>query len=68
MARIARVTAPEFSHHINKRGNHRQKTFFNDEDYQAYMDLISEWVLPDVRFRFFQHPDFSRFSDLIISN
>jgi len=43
MARIARVVAPGFPHHITQRGNRRQKTFFNDEDYQAYIDLISDW-------------------------
>ena len=43
MARIARVIAPGFPHHITQRGNRRQETFFNDEDYQAYIDLISEW-------------------------
>jgi len=43
MARIARVVAPGFPHHITQRGNRRQETFFNDEDYQAYIDLMSEW-------------------------
>ena len=43
MARIARVVAPGFPHHITQRGNRRQETFFNDEDYQAYIDLLSEW-------------------------
>ena len=43
MARIARIVAPGFPHHITQRGNRRQETFFNDEDYQAYIDLLSEW-------------------------
>ena len=43
MARIARVVAPGFPHHITQRGNRRQKTFFNDTEYQAYIDLMSEW-------------------------
>ena len=43
MARIARVVAPGFPHHITQRGNRRQDTFFNDGDYQAYIDLVSEW-------------------------
>jgi putative transposase len=43
MARIARVVAPGFPHHITQRGNRRQETFFNDVDYQAYIDLMSEW-------------------------
>ncbi|MFA6009776.1 MAG: transposase [Desulfobacteraceae bacterium] len=43
MARIARVVAPLYSHHIIQRGNRRQQTFFNDEDYSAYLELMSEW-------------------------
>ncbi|MFP3983895.1 MAG: transposase [Desulfurivibrionaceae bacterium] len=30
-------------HHITQRGNRRQHTFFSDEDYQAYIDLMAEW-------------------------
>jgi len=43
MARIARVVAPGYPHHITQRGNRRQPTFFCDEDYLAYLDLIAEW-------------------------
>ena len=43
MARIARVVAPGFPHHITQRGNRRQETFFNDAEYQTYIDLMSEW-------------------------
>jgi putative transposase len=43
MARLARVVAPGFPHHITQRGNRRQQTFFCDEDYQAYLDLMGEW-------------------------
>ncbi len=43
MARIARVVAPGIPHHVTQRGNRRQQTFFNDEDYQAYLELMSEW-------------------------
>jgi len=42
MARIARVIAPGFPHHVTQRGNRRQQTFFGDEDYQAYVDLLRE--------------------------
>ncbi|GBC61253.1 transposase [Desulfonema ishimotonii] len=45
MARIARVVAPGLPHHVTQRGNRRQQTFFNDEDYQAYLSLMSEWCL-----------------------
>lgn len=43
MARIARVVAPGYPHHITQRGNRRQQTFFSDEDYRAYLNLMSEW-------------------------
>jgi putative transposase len=43
MARLARVVAPGFPHHITQRGNRRQQMFFCDEDYQAYLDLMGEW-------------------------
>jgi putative transposase len=43
MARIARVVAPGMPHHVTQRGNRRQQTFFNDEDYLAYLELMSEW-------------------------
>jgi putative transposase len=43
MARLARVVAPGFPHHITQRGNRGQQTFFCDEDYQTYLKLIAEW-------------------------
>ena len=43
MVRIARVVAPGVAHHITQRGNRRQRTFFCDEDYRAYLALMSEW-------------------------
>ncbi len=43
MARIARVVAPGFPHHITQRGNRRQETFFCDEDYETYIDLMAQW-------------------------
>jgi len=43
MARIARVVAPGYPHHITQRGNRRQQTFFCDDDYFAYLDLMAEW-------------------------
>jgi putative transposase len=44
MARIARVVAPGYPHHITQRGNRRQETFFCDDDYRAYIKLMSEWL------------------------
>lgn len=43
MARIARIVAPGYPHHITQRGNRRQQTFFSDDDYRAYLDLMSQW-------------------------
>jgi len=45
MARIARAVAPGIPHHVTQRGNRRQQTFFNDEDYQTYLELMSEWCM-----------------------
>jgi len=43
MARIARIVCPGKPHHITQRGNRRQQTFFNDDDYQSYQTLMSDW-------------------------
>ena len=43
MARIARVVVESLPHHITQRGNRRQETFFSDEDYAAYIDLMAQW-------------------------
>ena len=43
MARIARIVAANLPHHITQRGNRRQKTFFQDEDYRLYRSLMAEW-------------------------
>ena len=45
MARIARAVAPGIPHHVTQRGNRRQQTFFSDEDYQSYLELMSEWCM-----------------------
>ena len=41
MARIARAVALGLPHHVTQRGNRRQPTFFNDDDYQAYLELMA---------------------------
>ena len=41
MARMARVVVPHYPHHITQRGNRRQKTFFTEDDYRAYISLLS---------------------------
>ena len=43
MARLARLVVPGLPHHVTQRGNRRQQTFFNDGDYAAYVELMSEW-------------------------
>ncbi len=42
MARLARVVVPGVPHHVTQRGNRRQPVFFGDDDYAAYLDLLSE--------------------------
>ncbi len=43
MARLARFVGPGVPHHITQRGNRRQRTFFCDEDYLAYVELMGDW-------------------------
>ena len=43
MARLARLVIPGLPHHVTQRGNRRQQTFFNDGDYAAYLELMSDW-------------------------
>ena len=43
MARLARVVVPGMPHHVTQRGNRRQTTFFCEEDYAAYLELMSQW-------------------------
>jgi putative transposase len=44
MPRLARVVVSDVPHHVTQRGNRRQPTFFCDEDYEAYLDLMAEWT------------------------
>jgi putative transposase len=41
MARLARAVFPGLPHHVTQRGNRRERVFFEDGDYVAYLDLIS---------------------------
>ena len=47
MARIARIVVANLPHHITQRGNRRQKTFFQDEDYRLYRSLMADWCNKD---------------------
>ena len=40
MARLARIVVPGIPHHVTQRGNGRQRTFFQDEDYAFYRDVL----------------------------
>jgi putative transposase len=42
MARLARIVIPGSPHHVTQRGNGRQQTFFNQDDYALYRDLLRE--------------------------
>lgn len=44
MARIARVIASEFPHHIIQRGNRRQEVFFKEEDYSEYLKQLKKYT------------------------
>ena len=43
MARRPRLVVPFYPHHVTQRGNRRQKTFFCEDDYRYYIDLVSEY-------------------------
>ena len=42
MARLARVVIPGHPHHVTQRGNGRTRTFFGENDYALYRDLLAE--------------------------
>lgn len=43
MARRPRLLAPGVLYHVIVRGNHRQKTFLNPRDYQAYLERLGRY-------------------------
>jgi putative transposase len=43
MARRPRLFASGILYHVIVRGNHRQKTFLNERDYQAYLDRLGRY-------------------------
>jgi len=44
MPRIARIIAAGYPHHITQRGNNRTAVFFDDEDRQTYLKLLSGYA------------------------
>ena len=45
MARMGRVVIPGYPHHVVQRGNRKQKTFFCEEDYLYYVQLLSQYTV-----------------------
>lgn len=43
MARRPRLFAPALLYHVIVRGNQRQKTFLNDQDYRAYLERLAKY-------------------------
>ncbi len=37
------MIAPGMPHHVTQRANRRQQTFFGEEDYQHYLELMSQF-------------------------
>jgi putative transposase len=42
MVRLPRLVLPGFPYHVTQRGNRREQTFFGDDDYALYRDLLAE--------------------------
>jgi putative transposase len=42
MARLPRIVIPGIPHHVTQRGNRRERTFFEDGDYELYLDLLAD--------------------------
>ena len=42
MARLARLVIPGLPYHVTQRGNRRGTTFFEDDDFLAYRELLAE--------------------------
>ena len=43
MPRIARICAINYPHHITQRGNNRETAFFEDEDREFYLKILSKY-------------------------
>ena len=42
MARLARLVIPGLPYHVTQRGNRRGTTFFEDEDFRTYREMLAE--------------------------
>jgi putative transposase len=43
MARLSRAVATDYPHHITQRGNYKQTTFNDDEDFTAYLEWLDKY-------------------------
>jgi putative transposase len=41
MARLARVVIPDLPRHVTQRGDGGARTFFSDDDFALYRDLLA---------------------------
>lgn len=44
MARIARIVAPGYFHHVTQWGNRAQNVFFCDSDKKLYLELLHKYA------------------------
>lgn len=42
MPSMARVVASGMPHRVAQQGNRRQETFFSDDDYRAYLEVMAQ--------------------------
>ena len=42
MPRLPRLVLPGIPYHVTQRGNRRERTFFEDGDYELYRDLLGD--------------------------
>jgi putative transposase len=42
MARLLRLTLPDYTQHLGCRGNNRQATFFAEDDYRFYLKALKD--------------------------
>lgn len=43
MARMPRLVVPGYPHHVTQRGARSMKTFFSEDDYSYYLDLVTHY-------------------------
>ena len=43
MPRVGRVVLPNYPHHIVQRGHNRQVVFASEQDFNYYLETLSQW-------------------------